>query len=40
VERGTKGSKRKQQGEQGEAERGGKRKCAMYICNCNVYVKE
>ncbi len=37
---GTKGSKRKQQGEQGETERGSKRNRAMYICKCNVYVKE
>jgi DNA replication initiation complex subunit (GINS family) len=34
------GVKEKQQGEQGEIEKGGKRNCAMYICNCNVYVKE
>jgi hypothetical protein len=40
VERGAKGSKGEQQGEQGETERGRRKNCAMYICKCDVYVKE
>ncbi len=36
VQRGAKGSAR---GARGSA-RGAREKCAMYICNCNVYAKE
>ncbi len=36
VQRGAKGTAR---GISKGNQQGGKRKCAMYICNCNVYAK-
>ncbi len=36
VQRGTKGTARGA----GESARGAREKCAMYICDCNVYAKE
>ena len=34
------GVKRNSRGSKGKLRRESKRNCAMYICNCNVYVKE
>jgi hypothetical protein len=36
VQRGVKGNSK---GSKGKLKGGGKRNCAMYICNCNVYVE-